>query len=227
MAFVSFFRQTMPGILTDLKVHRLALAKMQNDLEQLFIVEQNHASPILTECQYGHCIKSAIETFGVALWVKDKDHKFIFANEACCNHILKCSQEEALNFTDTDFENDALAKECLKSDKKVMESRKTMRFIEHAVYSDDKEIFLDIVKSPRIEAGKVVGTIGSGIVITDSIPKAIRDQHRKSNSIEIPVAASMGTMKLIELIERRKEGGRDEKDDKKFQEWRKENKLVL
>lgn len=226
MAFVSFFRQVMPGILTDLKVHRLALTKIQNDLEQLFIIEQDHASPILTECQYGYCIKSAIETFGVALWVKDKEHKFVFANEACCNHILKCSEEEALNLTDTDFKNDALAVECIKSDKKVTTSRKTMRFIEHAVYSDGKEIYLDVVKSPRIESGKIIGTIGSGIVITDSIPKAIRNQHRKSNSIEIPVESSMGTMKLIELIERRKEGKRNKKDDQEFQKWRKENKLT-
>lgn len=226
MAFVSFFRRVMPGILADLKVHRLALAKMQNDLEQLFIVEQDYASSILTECQYGHCIKSAIDTFGVALWVKDKEHKFVFVNEACCRHILRCSEEEALNFTDTDFKNDALAVECIKSDKKVMESRKTKRFIEHAVYENNEEIFLDIVKSPRIESGEVIGTIGSGIVITDSIPKAIRDQHRKSNSIEIPVDASMGTMKLIELIERRKEGARDKKEDKKFQEWRGKNKLI-
>jgi len=226
MSFISFFRSQMPDILVALKVTRLEIAKVQSDLEQLFIVEQDHASPILTECQYGSCIKNAIENFGVALWIKDEDHKFIFANKICCDKILKCGEEEVLNLTDADFKNDALATECIKSDKTVMRNQRTMRFIEHAVYPDDKEIFLDIVKSPRIEDGKITGTIGSGVIVTNGVPKGIRDQHRKSSSIEIPVNAPMGTMKLIELLERRKVGARDKTDDNKFQEWREKNKLI-
>lgn len=215
MAFLSFFRSEVPNILSSLKITRLELRKAQNDLERLLIMEQNYATEEQTECQYECYIRAAIDTFGVALWIKDEDHKFIFVNQACCHHILKCGEEEALNLTDTDFENDALAKECLKSDKKVMESRKTMRFIEHAVYSDGVGVFLDIVKSPIIKLNEVVGTIGSGVIITESIPKGIRGQHRKSNSIEIPVSSSLGTRKLGEVLERRK-SHREKSDDNKY-----------
>lgn len=225
MLFLNFFRTQLPKILRDFKISRLELTKIQHDLERLLIMEQNYASKELTNCQYGYCIKTAIDTFGVALWVKDADHRFLFVNRACCHNILKCSEEEALNLTDIDFKDDALSTECIKSDKKVMSSRKTMRFIEHAVYPDGKEIFLDIVKSPRIEDGEVIGTIGSGVVITNSIPKGIRDQHRLSNSIEIALDAAMGTRKLVELIERRKNGKRNTKDDSKFQKFRKTNAI--
>lgn len=217
MAFLSFFRSEVPNILSSLKVTRLELSKTQNDLERLLIMEQNYATEETTECQYGCYIRAAIDTFGVALWIKDENHKFVFVNRACCHYILKCEEEEALNFTDTDFEKDALARECLKSDKKVMESQKTMRFIEHAVYEDGKEIFLDIVKSPRIKHGEVIGTIGSGVVITNSIPEGIRNQHRKSNSIEVPVDLSIGTRKLVEILERRRDGKRAESDDETYQ----------
>lgn len=225
MAFISFFRREMPKILSDLKVNRLNLSKIQSDLERLFIMEQNYASQELRDCQYRYCIHAAIDTFGVALWIKDETHHFTFANKICCNTLLKCTEEEALNLTDADFQKNALAMECIESDKVVMESRKTMRFIEHAVYEDGEELFLDVIKSPRIEHGEIIGTIGSGVIVTDSIPKAVRDQHRKSNSIEIPVSALMSTAKLIELLERRKENGRDEKDDQKFQKFRKDNEL--
>lgn len=220
MAFLRFFRIQMPKILTALKTNRLELNKIQQDLERLLIMEQNYASKELTECQYGYCIKAAIATFGVALWIKDEEHRFLFVNQACCHLILNCSEEAALELRDTDFRNDALAAECIKSDKKVMGSQKTMRFIEHAVYPDGKEIFLDVVKSPRLEHGRVVGTIGSGVVITDSIPKGIRDQGRASNSIEIQVNATMGTRKLVELLERRKTGARTNRDDAMYERGR-------
>lgn len=223
MAFTSFFRQEVPNILGNLKITRLELSKVQSDLERLLIMEQNYATEEQTECQYGCNIKAAIDTFGVALWIKDENYRFIFVNQACCYHILKCREEEALALTDTDFEKDALARECLKSDKKVMESQKTMRFIEHAVYEDGKEIFLDIVKSPRIKYGDVIGTIGSGVVITDSIPKGIRNQHRKSNSIEIPVDLSIGTRKLVEILERRRDGSRTGADDEVYIKKREKN----
>lgn len=226
MYFLNFFRNQLPIILQDLKVTRLELTKLQSDLERLLIMEQNCASSELTACQYGYCIKTAIDTFGVALWIKDVDHCFIFVNQACCHNILKRSEEEALNLTDVDFADDALATECIKSDKMVMSSKKTMRFLEHAVYSDGKEIFLDVVKSPRLEDGIVVGTIGSAIVITDSIPKGIRDQHRRSNSIEVPVDSTMGTRKLIQLLERRKDGARSKNDDTKFHAFRKRDELI-
>lgn len=228
MSFLTFFRSNVPEILIRLKAVRLELSKAQHDIERLLILEQNLALKELNAFQYNELIRLSIDGFGVALWIKDDSGRFVFANKICCDKILKCQEEDALNFTDADFEKDALAKVCLKSDKVVRESLKTKRFIEHAVYNngDGEEIFLDVVKSPRIVAGEFVGTTGCAIVITSSIPKEIRDQHKFSSSIEIPVEASMGTHKLIELLERRNIEMRDEKNDEKFQKWRKENNLM-
>lgn len=225
MSFITFFRSQMPNILATLNTAIQELVGIKSSLERLLITEQNFtADEVLNEDQYSSFIKSAIDSFGVALWIKDASGRFVFANKVCCETILKCTEAEALNMKDTDLKDDALSAICIKSDKVVMANRRTMRFIEHAVYPGGKDVFLDVTKSPRIQENLVVGTIGNAVVITGSIPQEIRRRH-KSSSIEIPTSASIGTKKLVELLERRNESKRNEKDDNKFQEWRKKNRL--
>lgn len=205
MSFLSFFKSQIPGILIQLKAIKIKIGIVQKDLERLLILEQNLSSKDLTESQYESFLKAAIDCFGVALWIKDESSRFIFVNKVCCESMLECKEDEALSLTDADFEkNNDLAKEYVKSDKKVMENMVTKRFIEYSI-NEDNIVFLDSIKSPRIEEGKVIGTIGSGVVITDSIPKSTIEKMIKrkmiSGSIEIPVAFVMGTQKLVKLLE--------------------------
>lgn len=200
MIFQKIFKSQAANILVNLKITVLELTKIQHDIERLLIMEQNmeSAKPVTS------IINTIRDSLGVALWIKDISHRYIFANKVCCETILNCRENEVNYLTLEDFEKDPLARECIKSDKLVMENQTTKRFIEHAVYKDGRSVFIDVIKSPRIEDGELIGTIGSGVIITDSIPSGIKGQKRTSGLIEIPVNASMGTRKLIELLERRR-----------------------
>lgn len=127
-----------------------------------------------------------INSISSPIWVKNTNFRFLFLNEACASVILKSTVAEALNLTDVDFENDALAPACIKSDKSIMRNLKTGRFIEHAQYSD-RCIWLDANKSPLIIDSKLVGIVGIAKDITDSVPKEIKDRYTKAESIQIPL----------------------------------------
>jgi PAS domain-containing protein len=119
------------------------------------------------------------------MWVKDINGTFLFINTVCANTILKTTVEKALNLTDVDFREDALAPICMKSDKHVQETLKTLRCIEHARYNDGRDIWLDIVKTPLIVDGKLIGIIGTAKDISALVPKEIRDRCAKPGLIEI------------------------------------------
>lgn len=216
--FSKIFRSQASNILINLKVAILELRKMQHDVERLVIMEQNLPSG---KKPLESIVSSIRDSFGVALWIKDENHKFIFANKVCCDDILKCREDEFEHLIDEDFEKDALAKICIASDKLVMEAKKTMRFIEYATYVDGNKIVMDVVKSPRFEEGEVVGTIGSGVIVTDNIPTGILEQGRLSHLIEIPLNVSMGPRIFAELLERRRDGKRAKSDDEAYRRKRK------
>ena len=220
MSFVSFFKSEIPAVLVRLKVARLELCKTQNDLERLLILEQNLSPVELSTTEYETLIKKAIDDYGVALWIKDKDGQFIFANRACCDSVLRCREEDVVNPDGEIINRNAFANECKSSDRSVMKSGLTKRFIAHAVYENGGEIFLDIIKSPRMDSTGVIGTVGSGVIITESIPKNLRNQKRVSCHIEIPLTLQLGTRKLAQLFERRSSGARTKKLDKKYRKER-------
>ncbi len=205
MGFLSLFRSQVPNIIKRLKELREELECAQKDIGRLENLERRLEVQKNSKFCYEEILKSALDTFGVALWIKDINSHFLFVNQVCCETILRCSIDEALLKTDSDFENDALARICHISDKKVMKSQKTMRFIEHAVYTGGEDVFIDTIKSPLFNKDEIVGTAGSGVDITGCIPEEIRSQNRPSNSIELPIATLLGPIKLIEILERRKE----------------------
>lgn len=208
MPFLSFFRAQLPNVLTDLKVICLELTKARSDLERLFIMEQNYVSRGVDENQFRFLMRTALDCYGVAIWVKDENCRFLYVNSNCCKVILGCTEEEALGMTDDDFKQDALATICIESDKQTMFSKKTQRRIEHARYPNGKDVFLDVVKSPRIEEDRVVGTIGSAVDITRNIPEEIREKYKVADSIEIPLNAFIGVSELVDLLEMKEANGR-------------------
>lgn len=221
MNFRKIFRYQVADMLINLKINILELRKLQHDLERLLIMEQNMKDDKSVES----IINTIRDSFGVALWIKDINHRFIFANKICCETILKCREDEVSQLTLADFAHDALAMECIKSDKIVMESLEMKRFIEYAVCENGRSVFMDVIKSPRIEDGELLGTIGSGVIITESIPKEIRNRHQDANSIEVSIDTAMGTRELFELLDRRKDETRSINDNEKFQKFRKGNGL--
>ena len=205
MGFFSTFRSQVPNIIARLESIRKDLDVAQNNIKQLELLEKELSSKETSMAQCETITKKAVEDFGVALWVKNCESHFLFTNKACRETILKCEGEkDPLELTNGDFAKDALAQVCLQSDKKTMESQTTKRFIEHAIYEKTGHVFLDVVKSPFYdEKGKLAGTVGSGIDMTNSIPDKIKEQHINASSIEIPVDVTMSERIFVDLLERR------------------------
>lgn len=193
MPFWNIFRSEMPSIIAKLKAIREDINDTKSNLSKLMEME-NSTSMV--------DVATIADSFHVSLWAKDLQGKFLFVNKACCEIILKCTLPEALRMTNGDFKDDALSQVCAQSDQLVLDSRKTMRFIEFAVYAEG-DVYLDVVKNPLYRNGELIGTSGNAVIITDRIPDKIKKQIRKSNSIEIPVNTTMSPEMFIRFLERR------------------------
>lgn len=194
MSFLKVFKSEVPNIIEKLKAIRKDIDDTKSCLNQLVDIENKTGEIDIT---------TITDSFNVSLWAKDLDGRFLFVNKACCDTILKCSLQEAMSMANGDFRKDALSRVCMASDKLVLQKGSSMRFIEHAVY-ESGDIYLDVLKSPLYKDGRIAGTTGIGIIITDNIPERIKEQTRKSNSIEIPVNLTMSDAMFVRFLERRK-----------------------
>jgi len=132
----------------------------------------------------------------LAIWAKDMDNRFVYANKVCCDTILRCSEEDALAMTDTDLEHDELSMVCIRGDNIVKARGRTTRFIEHARYPT-KDVWLDTTKAPRFCDGELVGTLGFGYVITPKVSYQIRVKYRNADAFEIPLDAEINDALLL------------------------------
>ena len=193
MTFWSLFKNNSSDIIARLSVVRGELNAAQDSIKNLI---EGHTPDNPSGCAYDCLINAAVSQFGVAMWAKDKGGQFIFANKACCETILKCTQEEALGHSDGEFPENALAHACLRSEALVLENQKTMRFIECGLMPEGFAA-IDTVKSPISHGGKIVGTIGTGCNIT----KLIAHKPICPLCIEIPMSAILTKGKITELLE--------------------------
>lgn len=134
------------------------------------------------------------------MWGKDTESCFVFMNPACVNKILRTNMRNALNLTDEDFEHDALAQVCMKSDMIVQNTMRTHRQIEHARYADGTDLWLDTTKSPWIVNGELIGTVGTGRDITNSVPVDIREKYKEPGWIDIPVDLLYSSEDIRKLV---------------------------
>lgn len=159
-------------------------------------------------------LESITNTLDISIWAKNLNNHFVYVNDTCAKVILRTTVDKALHLTDEDFELDDLATICIASDQKVLESLTTCRFIEHARYAD-RDLWLDVVKSPLFIAGKLIGTVGSGRDITELIPIEIKDRFSKAGALQLDVDSHyyIGRLNekrkdsLIMLLEKDSEGG--------------------
>lgn len=119
-------------------------------------------------------------------WIKDLQSRFLFMNSACIKQILKTTSDAALLLTDSDFEYDALSLVCMETDKIVAKEERTYRGIEHARYSDGRDLWIDTTKSPLVMRGGIIGTVGLCRDITDQVPEDVREKYKESGWVEIP-----------------------------------------
>lgn len=205
MNFLSIFRLQVPDILKRLNDVRMELNITQNNIKHLMNIEKELSERATSnETTQNKLAEMAINHFEVAMWMKDLDGRFLFANKACCDKILKCTLKEALNMKNGDFKKDVLAQVCKRTDLEIMKRKVTKRYIEFAQYEDGKQIFIDTIKSPVFDDDrKVIGIVGNAVDITNSIPEIIKCQDRMSNSIEIPLDTTLNFGDFARLLERR------------------------
>jgi PAS domain-containing protein len=145
-------------------------------------------------------LRTVANRIEIAIWGKGLDGRFVFMNSVCAEKILRTTIENGLAMTDEDFKHDALASVCMSSDKLVLETGKTHRFIEYAVYVDGRLLFLDTTKSPWLIDDLLVGTVGFGRDITKFVPEEVKNRIKESGCIEIPIDLMYNASDLIEIM---------------------------
>lgn len=202
--FSSLFKSEVPDLLDRLENIRTELDKTHNGIQELAEMEKRLSEEEATSAKYETLMRSAVDSYGVSVWIKDLNSHFIFANKTCCDVILKCTEAEALGMRNGHFKKDKLAPACMEGDQKVISSQRTRRFIESAVYDGDKQVYIDVIKSPVYENGTLIGTIGSATDITANVPNRVKDHRDGASSIEIPLDTTVSRDRLAGFLERRK-----------------------
>jgi PAS domain S-box-containing protein len=144
-------------------------------------------------------LRQIFDSINMPVWAKGPDNRFVYANRACCDTILHCSLDEVIEATDTDLKEDALADVCIRSDEITKARREACRFIEHSAY-DDRNLWLDTVKSPWFKDGEVVGTVGTAKIITDIVPEEIKNRFSEPLLIEIPMDICLTSKHVAKLV---------------------------
>lgn len=126
-------------------------------------------------------LESISDCFPVMLWAKDKDGKYLYANKMYSSWLGVYDGESALGHDDLYFAsrsrlqnpNDpsfhTFGEVCGDSDKVVLKSLKTERFLEIGNVRGSY-CALQVHKSPYFdESGNILGVVGAGIDITERV----------------------------------------------------------
>lgn len=195
MPFLSFFESHVGHLVERVKI----IYNNKSDIDRLDLFKKEFIK-VIRETEKQILMEQISNQFDLALWMKDKDSVFIFANKPCMNLILRSSNPTFKS--NGSFDKNALAILCIKSDQATIEKGKDMRFIEFAVYEGGENMWMDIYKSPlRNPSGEIYGTLGSGINITKIVPDDIKEKYRMAQSIEIGTSVILTANKISEIIE--------------------------
>ncbi len=109
------------------------------------------------------------------IWAKDFDGRYILANQAMCDKLLKCSTpEEAIGHKDLHFASlerqnghkHTFGEICVNSDEITLEKKNAGRFLEDGLVRG-VYLALDVYKAPFFdESGELIGTVGCGRDVT-------------------------------------------------------------
>jgi two-component system cell cycle sensor histidine kinase/response regulator CckA len=110
------------------------------------------------------------------IWAKDMEDRYIYANQATCDKLLKCNRpEDAIGRTDQQFAESQRLKGyqhtfseiSLDSDQVVKKQKTMARFLEEGLVRN-QNIILDVHKAPFWdENGRIIGTVGCGRDLTN------------------------------------------------------------
>jgi len=138
-------------------------------------------------------LKNLTDNLPDMLWIKDLEGRYLFANRALCENLLMAKDtDEPIGKTDLFFamrerekhaenpEWHTFGELCHDSDKITAEGNRPMRFEEWGNVRG-KLLYLEVHKAPFYdENGKMLGVLGSGRDITDSVVMKKKLEEQKS-----------------------------------------------
>ncbi len=103
---------------------------------------------------------SLVESLPQNIFRKDRNEKFIFANQRFCR-LLEQNQEDVIGKTDFDFFPPELARKYQEDDRRIMEKGGTFETVEEYLTADHQKAYVQVVKTPLYDAqGNVSGVQG-------------------------------------------------------------------
>ena len=141
------------------------------------------------------------------IWAKDLEDRYLFANQAMCDKLLKCEfPEDVIGKTDIFFAQQerkagyrhTFGEICLNSDKIVKKSKISKRFLEDGLIRN-RYLMLDVHKAPFWGSdGQIIGTVGCGHDVTKE--KQMENEARKTETERNRLSAKLQQTQKMEAI---------------------------
>jgi len=136
-------------------------------------------------------LNSVMQVSPDMVWIKDMDNRFVYTNETIRKKLLLTNDHKyPIGKTGVEIAQDLIAKGinygagyiCGKSDDITKEKDKACLFLEDFIVGG-KKMYLLVHKKPIYKNDKMVGTVGTGRIVTDQVEehKELWDLYKKGN----------------------------------------------
>ena len=128
--------------------------------------------------------RSFIDNLPDPAWLKDFDGRYQATNQANCD-LYDLEFNDFYNKTDREIWGEEKALDYISSDRYVIDNKLPVRYESEVISKDHKRIWHEIVKTPLIKNGQVVGTTGIARDITDRrmVETALLDSEHRMKAI--------------------------------------------
>jgi PAS domain S-box-containing protein len=113
-------------------------------------------------------LRTLVDLLPAFVYVKDRESRFLMANESCAHYMGAKSSEELIGKTDFDFYPEESAKQFRAEELEVFKGNPLLQKEEKASGAENSEVILLTTKVPyRNKAGEIIGLVGTSFDITE------------------------------------------------------------